>query len=120
MLRRGLSLLLAFLLLFAGWSGSARASAMVQDAAGAAVSQVSQPVCGSAEIPAEGPCRSELPAAPVEAPGQVELAELLCLPVDLGTAAFGPRVHLRPYPVLETGHPAPCLAGLLRPPSRGA
>ena len=119
MLRRGLSLLLAFLLLFAGWSGSARASAIVQDAIGGAVSQVSGPVCGSAETP-EGPCRSELPAAPVEAPGQVELAELLCLPVDLGTAAFGQGVHLRPFPVLETGHPAPCLAGLLRPPSHGA
>lgn len=120
MLRRGLSLLLAFLLLFAGWSGSARAStsAMVQHAAGVAVSPMS--VCGSADSHEAGACRSELPAAPVEAPGQVELAELLCLPVDLGMAAFGPRVHLRPYPVLETGHPAPCLAGLLRPPSHGA
>jgi hypothetical protein len=112
MLRRGLSLLLALLLLCVGWSGAARASVFVQEAADTVV-----------VLSEDRHCCPELPATAVETvepAGLVELAELLFLPVDLNTTGFGIGVHLRPHPVLETGHPTPCLAGLLRPPSHAA
>ena len=110
MLRRVLSLLLAFLLLFAGWSGAARASVVLQDTV-------------DTVVVLESGLESDLPAAAVdtvEAAGLVELAELLFLPVDLNVTGFGIGAHLRPHLVLETGHPTPCLAGLLRPPSQAA
>jgi hypothetical protein len=119
MFRRGLSLLLALLLLCVGWAGTARASVGVTQPESPAVLQAGSG-CGLA-VPPEGlGCRSELPAPAVEAAGLVELADVPCLPVDPDATAFGSGTHPRPHPVLETGHPAPCLAGLLRPPSHGA
>lgn len=119
MFRRCLSLLLA-LLLCVGWSGAAHASAGVQQPVDAAVALQAGQGCGLAVTPDALACRAELPASAVEAAGMVELADVLCLPVEPDTTGFGFGVHLPPHPVLETGHPAPCLAGLLRPPSHGA
>jgi hypothetical protein len=120
MLRRCLSLLLALLLLCTGWSGAARASVGVQEPVRSVVPLQAEVGCGLLVFP-EGPaCRPELPAPAAEVTGLVELADVLCLPVEPASTSFGLGAHPRPHPALETGHPAPCLAGLLRPPSRNA
>jgi hypothetical protein len=50
--------------------------------------------------------------------GAVELADVPLLPGSVPALPLYLGEHLPPRPVLHAGHPAPCLDGLLRPPSR--
>jgi len=66
------------------------------------------------------PSDAHSPAAPqpmVDADGAVELADVPLLPVSMDGLPIFLGAHLPPRPVLNAGHPTPCLDGLLRPPS---
>ncbi|MEN9483266.1 hypothetical protein HZU83_15325 [Sphaerotilus montanus] len=111
------TLFAALLLLCAGLSGAARAAVM-------AVHLVERVAV------ADSPCCAPLPSLPsgervpndplpmAEPGGAVELADVPLLPGSVPALPLYLGEHLPPRPVLHAGHPAPCLDGLLRPPSR--
>ena len=99
-----LTLFAALLLLCAGVSGVARAAALT-----VAATSVERIRSAPAEAPADA-------HQGVESAATVELADAPMLPVDEAVLPLLPWVHRAPAPVLDAGHPAPCLDGLLRPP----
>jgi hypothetical protein len=110
------TLFAALLLLCAGLSGPARAAVV-------AVSLVERVAVvagtGGADLPADERAPSDPPPM-AESGGTVELADVPLLPGSVPALPLYLGEHLPPRPVLRAGHPAPCLDGLLRPPSRRA
>jgi hypothetical protein len=105
-----LTLFAALMLLCAGVSGVARAAVLTVTAAEVERAQ---------SVPID-------PAAPAQAPQgldtgtAVEMADAPMLPADESVLSLWSSMHRTPCPVLDAGHPTPCLAGLLRPPCRHA
>jgi hypothetical protein len=110
------TLFAALLLLCAGLSGAARAAVtavnLVERVAVVAVK-------GEAHLPADDQARTA-PQPMADADGTVELADVPLLPGNTPSLPHFLGTHLPPRPALHAGHPAPCLDGLLRPPSRRA
>jgi hypothetical protein len=106
----------ALLLLCVGLSGTARAAVMVATAV-ERVAAAMEACC--AQLPADPGVPAE-PVSVVESGAAMELADVPLLPAGAEGLPLVDGEHLPPRPVLQTGHPAPCLAGLLRPPSRRA
>lgn len=108
------TLFAALLLLCAGLSGAARAAVtavnLVEQAAFVAGT-------GDTHLPAD----EQTPPAPLpmaDTDGTVELADVPLLPGNTSSLPLFFGAHPPPRPVLHAGLPAPCLDGLLRPPSR--
>jgi hypothetical protein len=107
-----LTLFAALMLLCAGVSGVARAAVLTAAAAEVDVERAQS-------VPID-------PAAPAQAPQgldtgtAVEMADAPMLPVDESVLSLWSSMHRTPRPVLDAGHPTPCLDGLLRPPCRRA
>jgi len=101
------TLFAALLLLCAGLSGTARAAVAV-------VSLVERVAVTAVEPDLTAPQPMPEPDA------SVELADVPLLPVSTPSLPVFLGAYLPPRPVLCKGHPAPCLDGLLRPPSRRA
>ncbi|MEY2873750.1 MAG: hypothetical protein RLZZ373_1121 [Pseudomonadota bacterium] len=112
------TLLAALLLLCAGLSGTARAAATAPVAVAVERVVVTMEACCT-HLPSDEGAPAE-PVPVVESGATVELADVPLLPAGAEDLPLFDGEHLPPRPVLQTGHPAPCLAGLLRPPSRHA
>jgi hypothetical protein len=116
MSRRLFALLTALLLLCAGLNGLARAAVVAGTA--------TEPAVIAAEV-AQSPFNlpppdEKSPAEPTLPTGSDRWAESIdgpLLPLLTDEPPILPGRHLLPRPVLQKGHPAPWLAGLLRPPS---
>lgn len=109
-----LTLFAALLLLCAGVSGVARAAVLPSTVTVAIADTV---------VPADVERWPSVPVqtpAGVEAGTAVELADAPMLPPDEPVLPLRACVHRMPCPVLDAGHPTPCLDGLLRPPCRRA
>ena len=114
------SLFAALLLLCAGFSGAVRAAATVMTVVERAV-DVAVPCCAPLPSDQGGAAVESAEALPAAEGGNViELADLPPLPGGSDGMHFFHGRHVSPRPVLLAGHPAPWLAGLLRPPSRRA
>jgi hypothetical protein len=110
------TLFAALLLLCAGLSGAARAAVT-------AVNLVERVAVVAGTGDAHLPANEQGPTAPqpmADADGTVELADVPLLPGNTPSLPHFLGTHLPPRPALHAGHPAPCLDGLLRPPSRRA
>lgn len=106
MSRRLFALVAALLLLFAGLNGMARAAVTVSAA-------VEQMVLVEQET-------APLQIGEEHAADLVEPADGPLLPPQATAQPFCHGRQSPPCLTLRTGHPAPCLDGLLRPPSRHA
>jgi len=110
------TLFAALLLLCAGLSGMARAAVT-------AVSLAERVAVVAGTGDAHLPANQQAPADPqpmADADGTVELADVPLLPGSTPSLPLFLGEHLPPRPALHAGHAAPCLDGLLRPPSRRA
>ncbi|WP_310460029.1 hypothetical protein [Sphaerotilus sp.] len=108
------TLLAALLLLCVGLSGPARAAATTVAVVERAV-MVMEACC--ARLPSDEGTPAESVFV-VESGAAVELSDVPLLPARAEGLPLFDGEYLPPCPALQTGHPAPCLAGLLRPPSR--
>ncbi|MEX8493106.1 hypothetical protein [Sphaerotilus sp.] len=109
--RRLFTLFAVLLMLCASLSGAARAAVTAVNVVG----QVADACCMRQP---SGECASmaDLSMA-ADSDGTVELADVPLLPGSTPSLPLCLGEHRLPRPVLHAGHPAPCLDGLLRPPS---
>jgi hypothetical protein len=107
-----LTLFAALMLLCAGVSGVARAAVLTVTAADVDLER-GQSVSIDPAAPAQTPHGFDIGTA-------VEMADASMLPADESVLPLWHGMHRTPCPVLDAGHPTPCLAGLLRPPCRRA